>query len=125
MTRMAARDSVEGRRSVKIVKRLEGLQGVFFDAGPDGLLENGVQIDEDARAEQAVDFVFAGGVAAHQPFEFNGLVGREMVDMHGGIGVAPADDFVHDPFEGVLFFLGGERPLLFVNLLLIGGDKAE
>ena len=74
---------------------LEGFQRILFDAGSNCLLEYGVEVDEDFGAEHAIDFIFAGGIGAHQAFEGGGFVGSEMVDVHCGICFPAPDDFVH------------------------------
>src|ERR1700686_881536 len=86
-----------------------------------------MKIDEQAGAQHAVDFVFTRCVASHQKFELGGLVRAEMVDMHSGSFDPAAHNFVHQPFEGLLFVLGGEAPSFLVDkfVLFIDGDKTE
>ena len=40
-----------------------------------------MEVDEDAAAQQPVDLVLAGRVAAHQALDGSGLVGAVVVDM--------------------------------------------
>src|SRR6202140_2049334 len=86
-----------------------------------------MKIDEQAGAQHAVDFVFTRCVASHQKFELGGLVRAEMVDMHSGSFDPSAHNFVHQPFEGLLFVLGGEAPSFLVGKLVLftDGDKTE
>ena len=86
-----------------------------------------MEVDEDFGAEHAIDFIFAGGIGAHQAFEGGGFVGSEMVDVHCGIHFPAPNYFVHQPFETDFFLFGGERPAFFVSeaLPLSACDKAE
>ncbi len=48
-------------------QRLQPLDRIALHPGPDALPHDPVEVDEHAEPEQAVDFVLAGGEAAHQP----------------------------------------------------------
>ncbi len=74
---------------------LEGFQRILFDAGSNRLLEYRVEVNEDFGAEHAIDFIFAGGIGAHQALEGGGFVRSEMVDVHCGIYLPTPDYFVH------------------------------
>ena len=50
---------------------------VALHARAQRLAHHGVQIDEALGAQQHVEFVLAGGVAAHQAFQGGGLVGAK------------------------------------------------
>ena len=106
---------IERSLACELVKGFDFFEGIFFDAGADGLFEGLVQIDQGAGTEQAIDFVFAGRVSSHQVLEGGGFVGAEMVDMDFGIGVASFGDFVDEPLEGLFFLCRGEGPALFVG----------
>ncbi len=101
---MAARDSSLWMLRLKPAEMLECFERVFFDAGAEGLFEDGVEIDEEAGAEHAVDFFFARGVEAHEAFEGAGLVAAEVVDVHGGKFFAARHDEIDEPLEGGFFF---------------------
>ncbi len=101
-------------------EELESFKGIFFDAGAEGLFEDGVKIDEEAGAEHAVDFFFARGVQAHEIFECAGFVAAEVVDVHGGKFFAARDDEIDEPLEAGFFFGGCVRPDFFVAQLSVG-----
>ena len=60
------------------------------------MAHDGVQIDEDARPQHLVDFVFAGRVAAHEPLQRRRLIGREMIDVQVGIFLQALDDEIDE-----------------------------
>src|SRR3546814_7553886 len=57
---------------------------IAFDASANCMSHDAEKIDENLAAQQAVEFVFAGGIAAHEPLERSGRseerrVGKECV----------------------------------------------
>jgi hypothetical protein len=103
---------------------LEFLQRVFFDAGAESLFKDGVEIDEEAGAEHAVDFFFARGVEAHEAFEGAGLVAAEVVDVHGGKFFAARHDEIDEPLESCFFF-GRIFCPTFLILQMVNGARSR
>jgi hypothetical protein len=94
----------------ELVERLQLLDGVALDPHPHRLAHDGVQVDEPAAPEQAVQLALAGGVTAHQLLERRRLVRREVIDMHVGMPVEAVDDEVHHLLEGHPLLVCRERP---------------
>ena len=44
-----------------------------------------MEVNEDAAAQQPVDLVLAGRVAAHQALDGGGLIGAVVVDVEAGV----------------------------------------
>ncbi len=84
------------------VELLELLDGVGLDAGPQALLDDGQEVDEQLGAQHAVELAGARGVPAHEPLERGGLVGRVVVDVEPRVGFPERGDFVEDFFEDAL-----------------------
>ena len=66
-------------------ERLEVLDRIALDARDQRALDDRVQVDERAPAQQRVELDLARGVAAHQPLERGGLVRREVIDVRAGL----------------------------------------
>ncbi len=74
----------DGRLPRGHVERLELLDRVRALRDPDGGAHDGVQVDEDAVAQQLVDLVLADPVPGGQAQERGGLVGGVVVDVQVG-----------------------------------------
>ena len=85
------------------VERLKLLDGVAVDSGAEPLPNDAVEVNEDLRAQELVELIGPGPVPPHEPLHRGRLVGRVVVDVHGGIPPATLDDQVDETFE---------RPLL-------------
>ena len=81
------------------VERLEPLDRVALDRGPHPLSDHAVEVDEDPAAQQPVDLVLAGRVAAHQALGGGGLVGAVVVDVEPGMLLPPRHDAVDEALE--------------------------
>src|SRR5690606_6847696 len=86
-------------------------------AGAKRLFDDGVQIDEDAPAQETIELVFSRRVSSHQSFQRARLVGRVMIDMQVGILLAPSGDEVDEVLEREALFFARESPDLLVALL--------
>ena len=69
-----------------------------------------MQVDEDAAAQQPVDVVLAGRVAAHQALDRGGLVGAVVVDVEAGVLLPARHDGVDEALEHALLPRRLERP---------------
>ena len=88
-------------------ERLEVLDRIALHAGDQRALDDRVQVDERAAAQQRVELDLARGVAPHQPLERGGLVRCEVVDVGAGVACARLRCEVHEALErGALL---GER----------------
>ena len=65
--------------------RLERLEAVALDAGPDRLPADAVEVDEHLAAQQLVELVLAYRVARDEPLERRRLVGVEVEDVQVGV----------------------------------------
>ncbi len=81
------------------VERLDRLDRVALDRGPDALADGPEQVDQHPAAQEAVHRVLAGRVAAHQPLQGGRLVGGVVVDVHPGMGLEPGEDEIDQLLE--------------------------
>src|SRR3546814_7192417 len=88
---------------------------IAFDASANCMSHDAEKIDENLAAQQAVEFGFAGGIAAHEPLERSGLVSAVMVDMEIGISFKARDNEIDECLERRLFCLTIERPETLVT----------
>ena len=86
-------------RPSEVVERLQPLDRVALDRGAQPLPDYAVEVDEHAAAQQPVDFVLAGCVAAHQALDCGGLVGAVVVDVEAGVLLPARHDVVDEALE--------------------------
>ena len=98
----AAARVLEGHLPVKAVERLETLDRVALDAGPDALAHDAIEIDEHPAPEEPVHLLLARGVALGQASERGLLVRRVVVHVQGRVGVQAPDHEVDRLLEGGL-----------------------
>ena len=98
----AAARVLEGDLPLQAVERLEALDRVALDAGPDALAHDAIEIDEHAAPQQPVHLLLARGMALRQAPERSLLVRRVVVHVHGRVRVEAADHEVHGLLEGGL-----------------------
>ena len=85
------------------VERLKLLDGVAVDSRAEPLPNHAVEVNEDLSAKELVELIGPSPVPPHEPLHRGRLIGRVVVDVHGGIPPATLDDQVDETFE---------RPLL-------------
>src|ERR1700683_4573266 len=100
--------------SFESVKNLQLLEGVFLHAGPQGLLENRMQVHKQSGPQHAVDLVFPGRVPTHQILERRRFVSPEVIHMHRRKLLQSPHHFIHEPLESAFLLVRGKRPALLV-----------
>ena len=104
---VAARDL---RRAHEPVQLLDLLDRVARDAGPQRLLHDAVEVDEQLLPQPVVDLALARRVLAHQPPERGALVRRVVVDVQVGVDAAARLDPVDEALERGLLAVAVEAP---------------
>ncbi len=107
--------------SLEVVELFESFERVAFDTRAQRLFGDGMEINEQARAQHAVQFVFARGVAAHEDFQGGGFFVAKVVDMQRGVGLPVSHDEIDKPFERRFFFGGIYGPMG----VIFAGDRGE
>ena len=97
-------------RAGEAVERLQLLDRVALDRCTQPLPDHAVEVNEDAAAQQPVDLVLAGRVAAHQALDGGGLVGAVVVDVKAGVLLPARHDNVDEALEHAPFARLVERP---------------
>ena len=103
------------RLALESVKSLNLLERILLHAGAHALLKRLMQIHQHARAQHAVDLVFARCMHAHQALHRSRLIRAEVIHMHLRIGSMPVHDFVYEPLEALLFLVAVQRPAFLVS----------
>ena len=76
-------------------------------------------------AQHLVDFLDAGGVAAHELFEVGRLVVPVVIDVHPRVLRALFVDEVHHGLEGLLLFGLRHRPPFAIDGLVRGVERDD
>ena len=97
-------------RAPETVERLQLLDGIALDRGPQPLPHHAVQVDEHVAAEQTVHLLPAGGVPARQALDRGRLVGAVVVDVEAGMPRPARHDPVDEALERALLVRRVERP---------------
>ena len=92
------------------VEDLEVFERVSLHPRPQCLAHDGVEIDEQARPQHAVDLAFASRVTAHQALEGGRLVRREVVDVEIRVARPAFHDRVDEALEGAALLGAIEGP---------------
>ncbi len=98
------------RRTLEVVELLDLLDRVAGDAGPQRLLHDAVEVDEQLLPQPVVDLALARRVLAHEAPERGALVRRVVVDVQVGVDAAARLDPVDEALEGGLLALAVESP---------------
>ena len=104
---VAARDL---RRAHEPVQLLDLLDRVARDAGPQRLLDDAVEVDEQLLPQPVVDLALARRVLAHEPAERGALVAGVVVDVQVGVDAAARLDPVDEALERGLLAGAVEAP---------------
>ena len=106
--------------------RLERLEAVALDAGPDCLSADAVEVNEYLTAEQLVELVLAYPVARDELLERGGFVGVEVEDVQVGVVGEPICDPA-EPLLDRLFLLAArprpQRPVLPFGVVFVRGAE--
>src|SRR5271166_951674 len=93
------------------VKRLELLDRIALDAGPQARADDAIEVDELFRAQQEIDFLLPARVAAHEAFQRGGFIRGVMIDVQVGMRLQAGDHEVDEALESGLFLVAGKRPV--------------
>src|SRR5207245_10853200 len=88
---------------------------VRLEGAPNRLPDHTIEIDQDHAAQQAIDFLLAGGVGTGQLLEDVRLVGGVVIDVQVGAAVEPLDQEVDELLEGALLGIGVVPPEVVVE----------
>ena len=105
------------------VERFELLDRVRARPDPQRPADDRVEIDEHALAQQRVDLRLAHAVRGGHRQQMRRLVGRVVVDVHAGVGLAPQHHDVEERLERRALFGVRVRPERRVLLSIV--DPAE
>ena len=108
-----------GSFPLRHVELLDLLERVGLDRCADPLANDVQEVDEHPATQEAVDLVFARGVALHQPLHRPRLVAAVVVDVHVGVAVEPVDEEVDQRLERRLLLLAVVTPDRKVRRLTI------
>ena len=97
-------------RAREAVQLLDLLDRVARDAGPQRLLHDAVEVDEQLPPEPVVDLGLAHRVLAHEPAERDPLVRRVVVDVQIWKTAAALLEPVDEALEGGLLAVAVEPP---------------
>ena len=97
-------------RAHEPVQLLDLLDRVARDAGPQRLLDDAVEVDEQLLPQPVVDLALARRVLAHEPPERGSLVRRVVVDVQVGVDAAARLDPVDEALERGLLAVAVEAP---------------
>src|SRR4029079_13009009 len=89
----------QGPRSSRQVELLDPLDRVRLDGRANALMDDVVEVDQDAATEQSVYLVDPGAMTLYQAFDRSGLVPRVVVDVHPRVSVQTMHDEVDEPLK--------------------------
>ena len=100
----------QGHIPHEAVVLLELLDRIALHARADGLPHHGQQVHEAFAAQQPVELIRPRRVAAHEPLERRGLVGRVVIHVHAGMRGPLRGNEIHYLLERALLFGVVVRP---------------